>query len=240
MRTYRTLGIIIPAFNESKNLVILISRIANLYPQVHVVIVDDSDLQERGQIQKLVTKKYPMVDIHLIYRGKKEGRGSAVLVGMKYLVANEHILYTVEMDADLAHKPEEISLLLDQKDKADIVIGSRYLTKSHIVKWPKRRLIQSKLINFFLQFWLGLHLSDYTNGFRLYGRRALVLLTRTQLREKGFISLSEMAYVAKKRGFTIAEVPITFTDRKFGQSNAGVRELLSSLLGAIRIRFRQY
>ena len=95
----------------------------------------------------------------------------------------------------------------------------------------------SKIINGFLKIWLGLSLSDYTNGFRMYNRRSVEFLTKIELKEKGFIALSETAYRLKKAGFTIIEVPISFTDRKFGKSNAGIREHYDALFGAIRIRF---
>ena len=146
-------------------------------------------------------------------------------------------MYFFEMDADLSHDPAELNRFLKLKDKYDMIVGSRYMQGSKITKWPWWRLAQSRVINKILNLWLGLSLTDYTEGYRLYGRSAVEFLTSTKLKEKGFISLSEVAFKLKKAGFKICEVPVSFTDRTLGKSNANTKELLNSLIGAIRIRF---
>lgn len=234
MNTYSDTGVIIPAYNEQLNLHILLPRIVALYPQIRVLVVDDSGEKEVRKLKEFISSQTPSVEI--LARKTKSGRGGAVRAGMEFFYQDPSILYMLEMDADLAHKPEEIKKFLDKKERADLVIGSRYLKQSHIIKWPIRRLIQSKLINFFLRFWLGLRISDFTNGFRLYSRLAVSELLKHELREKGFIALSEMAYRIKRANLTIREIPTTFTDRTYGQSNADVKELLQSLAGALRIR----
>ena len=233
---YSTIGVIIPAYNELTNLRILVPKIASLYPGIKILVVDDSDTLQVGKLKGFITSQGLAVSV--LSRAKKSGRGSAVRDGMAWHMGDNNIRYVIEMDADLAHKPEEIKNFLAKKDHADLIIGSRYLKKSHIIKWPVRRLIQSRMINFFLRFWLGLSISDFTNGFRLYSRRAVEILLKSELKEKGFIALSEMAYLLKRAGCIIKEIPTTFTDRTYGKSNADVKELLESLFGAIRIRFR--
>lgn len=220
----KTIAIIIPAYNEEQNLRVLLKGIQKYLPGARIIIVDDSPKPAR----------YPGAVV--IERRKKLGRGSAVLAGLAEALTDKTIAYCFEMDADLAHSPGEFRKFLAVRTKADLVIGSRYLTSSRIVKWPWYRLIQSRMINIFLRLWLGLHLTDYTNGFRLYSREAASCLLRAHLREHGFIALSEMAYVLKKNGFSMTEVPISFSDRKFGQSNANISELFRSLTGALRIR----
>jgi dolichol-phosphate mannosyltransferase len=175
----------------------------------------------------------------LISRGKKLGRGSAALRGLAEALKHKEIRYFFEMDADLAHSPAEFDRFLAVRHEADLVIGSRYLKASHIVKWPRRRLIQSRVINALLNFWLGINLTDYTNGFRLYSRAAAEFLLGARLQETGFIALSEIAYKLKQNGFRITEVPISFRDRTYGASNANLKELMRSLAGAIRIRMLQ-
>ena len=237
MMWYKNLAIILPTFNESKNLRILLEKINKVVPAAHVIIVDDSNDKENGRIKK-IAGIYKNVEV--ITRQKKMGRGSAVLDGFIYALKNKHYEYFVEMDTDLAHDPLELPLLYKALTarNAHLIIGSRYLDKSKIVDWPLRRLVLSKLINFFLNFWLGLKLHDYTNGFRIYERQAVEYLTKVGLKEKGFIALSESAYLLKKRGFKIIEVPITFTDRKHGESTVGTKELLMCFIGAVKIRLR--
>lgn len=234
---YKKLAIILPAFNESKNLRILLTRIFKVSPDIHVIIVDDSNIVENVKIRKIAQS---FKNVEVFTREKKMGRGSAVLYGFEQALKNKQVDYFVEMDTDLAHDPAELQFLqTSMKNKnADLVIGSRYLQQSKIVDWPLRRLVMSKVINFFLNLWLGLNLHDYTNGYRLYKRKAVEHLVKTGLKERNFIALSESAFLIKDKGYSIAEVPISFTDRKHGQSSVGVQELFASLFGALRIKIR--
>lgn len=231
------IAIIIPSYNEKKNLEVLLKDILTHLPKALIVIVDDSPSGKTSGLSEFLHRDFPRTI--LICRGQKLGRGSAVMRGLEEALKHKEIRYCFEMDADLAHSPAEFGRFLAVRQQADMVIGSRYLKKSHIVKWPFRRLAQSKLINAVLNIWLGLHLTDYTNGFRLYSRKAAEFLLQAHLVETGFISLSEIAYKLKRNGFRIAEVPITFRDRKHGASNANMKEILRSLMGAIRIRVLQ-
>lgn len=227
-------SIIIPSYNESQNLVILVEEIKKTVPLARIYVVDDSGENERKILrQKLGSKK-----VRLIFRNKKSGRGSAVLDGFKEAAKDKTQEYFMEMDADRSHDPKDLPKLVDLAPWADVVIGSRYLPGSRIENWPLRRLWQSRVINGVLKIWLGVGISDYTNGLRLYNRRSVTFLLTTPMLEKGFIALSESAFKLKKAGFTFAQVPTTFRDRTLGKSNANFRELMASLLGVIRIRLR--
>jgi dolichol-phosphate mannosyltransferase len=229
------IAVIIPSYNEKKNLEVLLKDILTYLPGALIVIVDDSPADKTYELSEFLHRDFPKTV--LISRGQKLGRGSAVLRGLAEALKHKDIRYCFEMDADLAHSPAEFKRFLALWDKADLVIGSRYLAGSRIVKWPLQRFVQSKFINAALDIWLGLHLTDYTNGFRLYSRKAAEFLLGVRLKESGFIALSEIAYKLKRIEFRIAEVPISFRDRKHGASNANFKELLTSLMGAIRIRY---
>lgn len=229
------IAIVIPMYKEIESITILVRRILAIFPDAKIIIVDDSPLEENRLLQKYFQKYKNTVSIYS--RLKKDGRGSAVITGFKEALKNKTIDFFFEMDADLAHNPEEIINFLNKKNEADLIIGSRYLSESKITAWPLKRLVMSKAINLFLRIWLRLSLSDYTNGFRMYNRKSLEFLCVVPLKEKGFISLSEIAYKLKKAGFKTAEVPISFSDRRYGKSNAGIRELLNSLIGVMKIPF---
>lgn len=236
----RNVGVAIPSYNESENVFILINKILSVLPNAKIVVVDDSKLYENKRLldslKKIDNAKRKQVKV--LSREKKLGRGSAVRMGLLALLQNKDILYMFEMDADLSHNPEEFLMFFEklEKENADVVIGSRYLDKSKTVKWPIWRLILSKLYNKGINFWLGLSLTDYTNGFRLYKRDAVEFLSRVALREKGFIALSEIAYRLKMNNFKLVEVPITFTDRTQGKSSANAKEYVSALIGIVRIK----
>lgn len=236
----QNIAIIIPSYNESTNIAILVKKIALSLPRAYILIIDDSNPEENKKLQASLKQSSREISgrAKIISRFKKLGRGSAVLLGFKEMLGNKSIQYFFEMDADLAHDPQDFAKFLDtfQATNADIVIGSRYLSNSQITEWPLWRLVLSRLINFSINLWLDLKLSDYTNGFRLYNRRAVEFLSSIHLRERGFISLSEIAFRLKSNRFKIVEIPISFTDRKHGKSNANSKEFISALIGLIRIR----
>ena len=97
-----SIAIIIPAFKESENIEKLVKLILEVLKKPLIVIVDDSPNREIENIIKVFK------NIHYIYRGKKLGRGSAVIEGMKNIVSKENIDTIIEMDADLSHDPKEI------------------------------------------------------------------------------------------------------------------------------------
>lgn len=236
----QNIGIIIPAYNESANIGILTKRIFLHLPNAKIVIVDDSKIESNLKLKKLLNSDSNLKNkgIILISRLRKMGRGSAVIEGFREMLKNKQIKYFFEMDADLAHDPKDFTKFSETitSKNADLVIGSRYLEGSRIIKWPLKRLILSKIINNLINIWLGLKISDYTNGFRLYNRKSVEFLTNIKLKEKGFISLSEVAFRLKGEGFKITEVPIHFTDRAYGKSSAGLKEFSSALMGIVRIK----
>jgi len=142
------------------------------------------------------------------------------------------------MDSDLAHDPQEFARFIKKLSEKnyDLIIGSRYLSGGRIKNIAKNRTILSRVINVFLRYWLGIHVSDFTSGFRLYSRDAVKYLTQTRIKAKGFITLSEVLYKLYKKGFDIGEVPITWNFRKYGKSNVNSSELFNSLYFVLKMR----
>ena len=143
-RIKKNIGIVIPAFNEENNIVRLIKKIKSKYRDSLIIVVDDSD---NKNIWYLIKKKKLRLDY--IYRGKKLGRGSAIIVGLKKLIKNKKIKVFVEMDADHSHNPAELPRNINFfcKNSLDLLIGSRYLKKSKIVHWGVKRRIFSLWAN---------------------------------------------------------------------------------------------
>lgn len=230
------ISIVIPSYNEDKNIFELIRGIRSFYPEFFITVVDDSDQTLSKQLKQSLEKKFSHVFV--LSRSKKLGRGSAVLDGMRYVLKHTSCTHIIEMDADLSHDPSQLYRLLDASKRYECVIGSRYLPQSSIPEWPLRRRILSKIINRILRTILGIPVSDFTNGYRCYSRNAARSLLSADLKETGFIALSEWLYVLHNAGISIGEVPITFTDRKYGRSNAGLEEHLNAIRGVIRLRLR--
>lgn len=230
----RDILVVIPSYKETNNIPKLLKNIFSSLPNASVIIVDDSPEIEHTLFKKEVSA-FPHTKI--IWRKKKSGRGSAVIEGFRVGCKERNYHLFFELDADLSHDPKDFEKFIKkhQITNADLIIGSRYLPQSKIINWPVRRLILSKIINKTLSILFGLGITDYTNGFRLYSKKAVKFLLDNPPKEKGFITLSETAYVLKKRGYLLAEVPITFTDRKHGTSSAGVREFVESLRAVVRM-----
>lgn len=230
-----SIAIIIPTYNEKVNIAQLIAEIKKYSASADIYVVDDNSPDGTQEIVKKIAKNKGHV--FLVTRPQKNGRGGAVLTGFKKAYdSKKNYTFFIEMDADFSHSPSEINKLLEHAKKNQIVVGSRYLQESIIENWPLRRIIMSKLSNRYIRFLLGLPINDCTNGFRVYPRNAIKLLLTTNIMHKGFINLSETAYLLDKNKFVFKEVPITFRDRTQGKSNATFREVIKSLPAIIQIK----
>lgn len=237
MKSNKNISIVIPSYNEVENILILITRIDKYLPNSRVIIVDDSSLAENKKLKGIIKNKKNII---LVSRLKKMGRGSAVLEGFKKALENIDTQYIFEMDSDLAHDPKEFKRFINEVSvyPYDLVIGSRYKSGGKIVNIAPNRTIMSRLINYFLYFWLNIKISDYTSGFRLYSRNGAKFVVKNKINAKGFIALSEIAYMLYKNGYSISEVPITWNFRRYGKSNVNIKELLSSLVFVIWLKVK--
>ena len=152
--------IVIPTYNEKKNIKILIIKILKIFNNIEIIIVDDSPDQE---IKKILSEFNTVFYIH---REKKLGRGSAVLKGMNYALEKNDFTHLIEMDADLSHNPEEIKKNLNfiSENDVDLLISSRYLKESKIINWPLKRKVLSFFANLLAKFFFK------SSGKRLYKR----------------------------------------------------------------------
>ncbi len=232
------INVIIPSYNESKNVPAVIRGIRNEFPEVRIIFVDDSNKAENKKLKDVISK---FENTDLITRGKKLGRGSAVMDGFKFGLKYKKAQYFYEMDSDLAHEPTHLKRFLQKikETNAGLVIGSRYMTGGRVVGVSISRRILSRIINRFLRIMLGFKLTDYTSGYRLYGRSAVEFLVKSKLKSTGFIALSEISYKLHKNKFMIKEVPVTISTRKFGRSTMGIKELLNSLIFVIKMKFEE-
>jgi len=231
MLNYKT-AIIIPAYNEEKNLIKLIKKI-NKYVSALIVIIDDS---EKEKTKKLFKKRKK--NILYFHRGKKLGRGSAVIYGLKRVLNNKNIVNFVEMDADMSHRPSELNknIKIFNKEKLDLLIASRYLKKSKIINWPISRRILSKLSNLLARFLLGVPISDYTNGFRIYSKRATKLVSsKCGKIGDGFIVLSEVILQLNFKKYKISETHSVFVNRIRGESSVNSKLFIQSLIGLLNL-----
>lgn len=225
------IAIIIPAYNERKNLKKLVDQINSNLNDIQILIIDDSKVNDSEQT--IIDKK----NVHFIYRGKKLGRGSAVLFGLKECLKKDYNIF-IEMDADFSHDPNELQDKIDffVNNNLDVLIASRYLKNSKIVNWSLSRRIFSKLSNFLAKKLLRIPVSDYTNGYRFYSREAAQLITRECGKiGDGFIVLSEILLVTSLNKLKIGEISSVFINRIRGESSVNVKLIFLSLFGLLKL-----
>ncbi len=234
----KQLVLIIPSYNSAKTIKDLVDQIFRLYPDMLVLVVDDSSPDGTARIVRQLQKMYK--NLQLLVRPSKGGRGTAVIEGLKHILPNKNITVFGEIDADLSHLPQELDRLIEAAEKYDVVIGSRYLPGSQIIGWPILRKLFSPLANIWARLLLGVPISDYTNGYRLYRRRVIEALDFTQISSQGFAVLSEMIYQIYRTGFTIGEVPTTFVFHMRQQSSFSLSEIKEAFLTVVKIKIHYW
>ena len=228
------INIIIPTYNEDKNILSLIMKIKKYLPNARICIVDDSKKNIIGNILKK-NKFYKVIYFH---RKNKKGRGSAVIYGFKKLFNKNINQIFIEMDADFSHRPSELkkNIKLFKKNKSDLLIASRYLKKSKILNWSLYRKILSKFSNILAEIILQVNISDYTNGFRIYSNSSVNLIIKKCGRiGDGFIVLSEILIVINANNLRINEIDSIFVNRVRGESSVNFRLIYQSLLGLLKL-----
>jgi dolichol-phosphate mannosyltransferase len=226
---------VLPTYNEDHNLPLLIPRILAIRDDVDILVVDDGSPDGTGQVaEELGRTLGPRVKV--LHRAMKSGRGGAVMAGFRQALADDRYAWFGEMDADQSHQPEELPAFLEAIRDADLVVGARDIPGGRIEGWGQLRRVWSRTSNRTIRRVLGVPLTDFTNGYRVYSRRAVEHLADAQLRETGFISLSEWAFVLHKAGMRMSQVPTLFINRRLGRSNMSASEAIGALRALLRMR----
>lgn len=223
----RTL-VIIPTYNERENLPLIIARVRKARPDVHILVVDDGSPDGTGQLADEMAAAEPN-HIQVMHRTAKDGLGAAYLAAFSWgLERGYNIL--VEMDADGSHAPEQLYRLLDAIDNgADVAIGSRYVDGGTVRNWPYRRLVLSKTANTYARVLLGVDIHDITAGYRAYRREVLEKIDLSAVDSKGYCFQIDLTWRTINNGFSVVEVPITFSERELGvskMSGSNIREAM--------------
>jgi apolipoprotein N-acyltransferase len=234
-------AVILPTYNERDTVEEVIDRVVAISDRVDVLVVDDSSPDGTGELVRKVADRDPRVRI--LQRPDKGGLASAYLDGFVLAMAEGYDL-VVEMDADLSHRPDDLPRLLEAAVRHHLVIGSRYVPGGGVRNWSVVRRALSRGGNLYVRVLLGLPVADATSGFRVYRREALHELIARRLRSEGYAFQVELAYRAWRLGLDVAEVPITFEERRHGQSKisrAIVAEALWQVLAwSVRDRLLRY
>jgi dolichol-phosphate mannosyltransferase len=232
--------VVMPTYNERENLPPIVERLHASCPAARVLVVDDDSPDGTGKLAEEMSENDERV--HVLHCTEKSGLGAAYVAGFRWGMERDYAVF-VEMDADGSHAPEDLPSLLATLGGADLVIGSRYVEGGRVVNWPLRRELLSRGANTYAKLALGVRIDDITAGFRAYRREVLAALDLGTVTSRGYCFQIDLAWRAIRHGFRIVEVPITFTEREFGESKMDgsvVREaFLKVLWWGLRHRLAQ-
>lgn len=233
-----TVWLVLPTYNEAEGLAALVDAARAQLPHPHrILIVDDDSPDGTGQIADGLAAE--LDDVTVIHRGVKEGLGPAYIAGFKVaLEAGAELI--MQMDADFSHDPADLPKLLAASERADVVLGSRYVSGGAIERWGRRREAISRLGSRYARAMLGVDVHDLTAGFKCWRRRALEAIDLDAVNSRGYAFQVEMTYRAIEAGFEVAEVPIVFRDRRVGDSKMTKSIVLEAVwrVPAMRLRGR--
>jgi dolichol-phosphate mannosyltransferase len=208
--------IVLPTYEEAANVERIVAEArAKLPESAQVLIVDDNSPDGTGEIAERLAGEEDAV--HVLHRPVKEGLGPAYIAGFKQALT-EGAGLIVEMDADFSHEPAYLPRLLEAAERADLVLGSRYVDGGGVADWGQLRQTISRGGSAYSRLVLGLDVRDLTGGFKCFRREVLEAIDLDAIRSRGYAFQVEMTYRAIELGFRVVEVPIVFRDRQDGKS----------------------
>jgi dolichol-phosphate mannosyltransferase len=228
----RSALVIVPTYNERENLPVLVSGVLE-HPNVNVLVVDDQSPDGTGALADELSQQHPG-RVEVMHRTARRGLGRSYIDGIA-LAVQRQVDVICQMDADLSHDPRHLPSLIAATANAEVAIGSRYVPGGAIVNWPKRRRVLSRFANAYIRTVTRLSPRDCTSGYRCWRREALAALTVDGFTSDGYSFLVEMLYAASRAGCRFAEVPITFVERRLGQSKLSTAVLIESAITPWRL-----
>lgn len=207
--------VVVPTYDEIGTIAQVVDRVLASPVHADLLVVDDGSPDGTGALVERLAADEPR--LHVLHRSAKSGLGSAYRAGLRWgLDHGAQVL--VEMDADLSHDPDALPLLVAATQRADLVIGSRYVPGGGVENWPAHRLALSSGGNRWVRLCTGLPVRDATSGYRAFRAATLEGIGIDHLRSEGYSFQLETALVTWRRGFVTDEVPILFTERRTGAS----------------------
>lgn len=225
--------IVIATYNESVNGPLMAREATKAAPDAQVLFVDDNSPDGTAQaIEALGLER-----VRVLVRRDARGYGTAVRDGLleAMRLGAERI---VTMDCDFSHEPSALPAMFSALDTAQMAVGSRYVGGVRVMNWSMKRLLLSAFANEYVRRILGLKQQDCTSGYRAYRAELLRRMRLQTLRSNGYSFLVEMLYRASRLKAKIVEVPITFIERREGESKMSSRVIRESAMMPWLLRLR--
>jgi dolichol-phosphate mannosyltransferase len=216
--------VILPTYNESKNIVNILDMLLDLDIDLDILIVDDNSPDSTAHI----AKNYNSNNVFIEERAEKNGLGSAYIHGFNWALKNKYDKI-IQMDADLSHDPNEVPSMFSLLDEYDLVIGSRYHGGLRVINWPISRLYISYFANLYARIITGVPIKDLTAGFKAWNSEALRLIKFNESSSQGYCFQIETSFRAYQKACKLVEHPIVFTDRTVGESKMSKNVMIEAI-----------
>ena len=231
--------VIIPTYNEKDNIKKIITAVFSQEKAFDILVVDDNSPDGTALIVQDLQKDH-QDRLFLEVRKNKTGLGAAYIHGFKWALKKEY-QFIIEMDADFSHNPKDLIRLYNacSIEGSDVSVGSRYVNNQvNVVNWDIKRLVLSYFASRYVQFITRIPIKDTTAGFVCYKRKVLETIQLDKIKFIGYAFQIEMKFKAWKHGFTVKEIPVIFTDRKYGESKMNGKIISEAVFGVIKMRLK--
>jgi len=237
---YETIRAVVclPTYNERENLEPMIRALGEVLDTTRdrVLVVDDGSPDGTGDIADRLAAELPWVGV--LHRRKKEGIGPAYVAGFRRALTDGARL-VLEMDCDFSHDPADVPRLIHAAEEgADLVLGSRYAAGGGTRNWGLLRRVVSRGGCVYAQAFLGVRIKDLTGGFKCFRRTVLEAIDLAALSAHGYAFQIETTYRVHRAGLRIVEVPITFVERRAGESKMTGSIVLEAIWKVPLLRLR--
>ena len=201
--------LLMPAYNEAKNIKRVITNIRSVVPDIDIVVINDGSKDATARLAQ-------EAGAQVISHPYNMGYGAACQTGYKYACRHNYE-YAIQMDADGQHEPKSVYDLLEaiQDPEVDIVLGSRWLGLTEY-NGPLIRKFGKHIFAFIATSLTGLKITDPTTGFQALGRKVMLFYT-TEVYPVDYPD-ADMIILLKRAGFKIKEIPVIMYRDESGQS----------------------
>ncbi len=218
-----TLSIIIPVYNESKNVEKTVNNLKKIKKNIkkfNLIFIDDFSNDNTFDILNKLSKKYSFVKI---FKNKKKGLGSAIEEGIK----KSNFVYIAIFMADSSDSTADLIRYykIISSKKFDAVLGSRFIKESKIKNYPFLKYFLNRIFNNFVKLIFLSNYNDFTNAFKIYKKS--VLRNLLPIVSENFNVFLEIPLKIISRKYSYKIIPISWQNRKIGKSNFRIKELSS-------------
>lgn len=202
--------VIIPAYNEEKNIVAVLEDIRRFNYDIDILVINDASKDNTEQVvreqgEKIISHFYNL------------GYGGALQTGFKYAV-DKGYQYVIQFDGDGQHDPADLQIIIDQLRSGchDIIIGSRFLVKNSFIISPAKKLAIA-IFRLIIRVSTGVNITDPTSGLQGLNNKAYEYYSRMGNFPNDFPDADTLIHMLK-RNYRVKEFPAHMKYRTYGQS----------------------